>query len=506
MSPDLDTDSKNKALLKHITDAFQIRMLWKDKTSRYIDCNQAFAEDAGFSSPAEVLGKTESDMPWRHDSAAYHLETDRAIMEGGEPILAFEQGLNRSGNRKSWILTSKIPTRDSQGNINGILVLYQDMTFIKDLETERRHVHRAYLLLKDTNRIIISALNENVLYEQICQLIVRHGYKMVWIGRLENDEQKSVSPVALSGFDVGYPQQIRVSWGDNPYGHGPTGTAAREGRTVINQNFLTDESMRPWRNLAIAYGYQSSISLPLKTETGNVFAVINIYASEPDAFDEEETEKLEELAQALAFGHEAILEREKRFDILEKSVAALAAVVESRDPYTAGHQSRVAALAVAIAQAMGMDAETCTGIKLGALIHDIGKVQVPIELLTKPTKLNDIEMALIRMHPEVGYNIVKDIPFPWPVAEMVRQHHERLDGSGYPKGLAGDEILIGARILAVADLIEAISSHRPYRPAKGMDVAIEELKRQRGKSLDPDVVDAALSVLKITASTAASEP
>lgn len=495
MSSMQKSDHQKQALLDHVIESFQIRMLWKDKDSRYIDCNQAFAEDAGFKSPAEVIGKTEFDMPWRHDNAAYHLETDRAIMAAGEPILSFEQELSQAGHRKSWILTSKIPTRDNHGDINGILVLYQDMTFIKELENERRNVHRAYRLLKDTNRIIIAAMNEAALYDQICRLIVQHGYKMVWIGTLQADENKSIKPVAMAGFADGYPQQIKISWGDNEYGLGPTGTAAREGRTVINQNFLTDEAMLPWRTLAIEHGYQSSIALPLKNDAGHVFAVLNLYATEPDAFDDEETEKLEELAQALAFGHEAILEREKRFDILEKSVAALTAVVESRDPYTAGHQNRVADLAVSIAQDMGLDAETCTGIKLGALIHDIGKMQVPIELLTKPTKLNDIEMALIRMHPEVGYNIVKDIPFPWPVAEMVRQHHERMDGSGYPRGLSGDEILLGARILAVADLIEAMSSHRPYRPAKGMDATIQELKKQRGAALDPNVVDIALKLL-----------
>lgn len=485
----------SQSLLDHIIDSFQIRMLWKDKDSRYIDCNQAFAEDAGFESPADVIGKTEFDMPWEHDNAAYHLQTDRQIMESGEPILSFEQELSRSGNRKSWILTSKVPTRDSNGDVNGILVLYQDMTFIKELDKERHTVNRAYSLLRDTNKIVVSALEESALYDQICRRVIQHGYKMVWIGKLETNEQKSITPIASAGFTDGYLDQLQVSWADNERGHGPTGTAAREGITVINHNFLTDPHMLPWRESAREHGYESSIGLPLKSETGEVFAVLNIYAAEANAFDEEEAEKLEELAQTLAFGHEAIIERQKIFSVLEKSVAALAAVVESRDPYTAGHQSRVSNLALAIAQDMGLDADTCTGIKLAGLIHDIGKMQVPIELLTKPTQLNDLEMSLIRMHPEVGYNIIKEIPFPWPVAETVRQHHERLDGSGYPRGLKGDDILIGAKILAVADMMEAMSSHRPYRPAKGIDAAIEELKSQRGAILDATAVDSCLKVI-----------
>lgn len=198
----------------------------------------------------------------------------------------------------------------------------------------------------------------------------------------------------------------------------------------------------------------------------------------------------------LSFGHAAILERQRRFEVLEKSVAALAATVESRDPYTAGHQSRVTRLAEAIAREMGLDADTCTGIRLAALVHDIGKVHVPIEFLITPNTLSEAEIAVIRTHPEVGYRILKDIPFPWPVAEIVRQHHERWDGSGYPQGLKGTGIAQGARILAVADAVEAIHSYRPYRPAKGLDAALVELGSQRGTQFDPEVVDACLRLFR----------
>lgn len=494
--PPNTSSSKSQELFDRIVDSFQIRMLWKDKESRYIDCNQAFAEDAGFSSPAEVIGKTEAEMPWIGEQAVYHLKTDRAIMESGEPIISFEQELNRSKNRKSWILTSKMPTRDSQGQVNGILVMYQDMTFIKDLEKAKYQVNRAYLLLRETNKAVISAMSEDQLFQQICHLVVKHGYKMAWIGELRKDEAHTIEPVASAGFTDGYLDNIKVSWSDNELGRGPTGTCAREGVTVVNQNFLTNPNMLPWRESAIQHGYQSSIALPLKKETGDVFAVLNIYGSEPDAFDDDESIKLEELAQTLSFGHGAILERKQRFDVLEKSVSALAAMVESRDPYTAGHQSRVANLALAIAEDLGLDTETCTGIKFAALIHDIGKIHIPAELLTKPTKLTDLEMSYIKVHPEEGYQIIKDIPFPWPVAEMVRQHHERLDGSGYPQGLKCDEIKMGAQIIAVADTVEAMFSHRPYRPALGLDAALEEISKQRGVSLNPDAVDSCLRLFR----------
>ena len=407
-------------------------MFWKDKDSRFIDCNQAFAEDAGFKTPAEVIGKTEFDMPWTSDEANYHLQTDRTLMANGEPILSFEQALTRSGNRKSWILTSKIPTRNNSGEINGILVLYQDMTFIKELEKEGYKVNRAYQLLRSANKAIISATDESSLFKQLCDSIVAHGYKMAWIGILEADPAKTVRPVISAGFEDHYLESIKITWADDVFGNDPTGTAGREGRVIVNQNFLTNPEMLPWRESAIKHGYQSSIALPLRTGLGSIFAVLTIYDAEPNAFDEDEASKLDELAQLLSYGHEALLEREKRFDVMVKSVAALAATVESRDPYTAGHQNRVAKIALAIAQDMGLDPDTCNGIKLAASIHDIGKMQVPIEILTKPTKLSTLEMDMIKIHPQVGYEILKDIPFPWPVAEMVHQHHERYDGSGYP--------------------------------------------------------------------------
>ncbi len=423
---------KNQELLDRIVNSFQIRMFWKDKDSRFIDCNQAFAEDAGFSSPTGIIGKTEFDMPWTKVEAKYHLETDRTLMANGEPILSFEQALTRSGNRKSWILTSKIPTRNNSGEINGILVLYQDMTFIKELEKEGYKVNRAYQLLRSANKAIISATDESSLFKQLCDSIVDHGYKMAWIGSLESDPAKTVQPTISAGCEDHYLESIKITWADDVFGHGPTGTAGREGRVIVNQNFLTNPDMLPWREAAIKHGYQSSIALPLKTKLGSIFAVLTIYGAEPNAFDEDEASKLDELAQLLSYGHEALLEREKRFDVMVKSVAALAATVESRDPYTAGHQNRVAKIALAIAQDMGLDPDTCNGIKLAASIHDIGKMQVPIEILTKPTKLSTLEMDMIKIHPQVGYEILKDIPFPWPVAEMVHQHHERYDGSGYP--------------------------------------------------------------------------
>lgn len=182
-------------------------------------------------------------------------------------------------------------------------------------------------------------------------------------------------------------------------------------------------------------------------------------------------------------------------EAMDGIVRAISLTVEVKDPYTAGHQKRVALLARLVARRLGLSPGRIEGLYVAGSIHDLGKISVPAEILSKPSTLTAIEFGLIKTHPDVGYEILKPIQFPWPIAEMVRQHHERMDGSGYPRGLKGDEILLEARILAVADVVEAISSHRPYRPALGLEKAMEELKRGRSTLYDEQVVDACLELL-----------
>jgi len=177
---------------------------------------------------------------------------------------------------------------------------------------------------------------------------------------------------------------------------------------------------------------------------------------------------------------------------LESFILAVARLVEARDPYTAGHQRRVSGLAVAIAKQLGLDEKTIQGIHYGAMVHDIGKISIPAEILARPSRLLAPEYDIIKCHTSVGFSILADIDFPWPIAQMAHQHHERMNGSGYPQGLKGDEILLESRIIAVADVVEAISSHRPYRPALGHEAAIREISENRGSLYDPAVVDACL--------------
>ncbi len=183
-------------------------------------------------------------------------------------------------------------------------------------------------------------------------------------------------------------------------------------------------------------------------------------------------------------------------EALDGIIQAIASTVEIRDPYTAGHQLRVAGLTFAIAKKMGLSEDQAEGVRVAGTIHDLGKISVPGEILSKPGQLSELEFRIIKTHPQTGYDILKDMKFPWPLARIVLQHHERMDGSGYPQGLSCENTLLEARILAVADVVEAMASHRPYRPALGIDVALEEISKNKGVLYDSEVVGACLKLFK----------
>jgi putative nucleotidyltransferase with HDIG domain len=179
-----------------------------------------------------------------------------------------------------------------------------------------------------------------------------------------------------------------------------------------------------------------------------------------------------------------------------QTVALVTTLGELRDPYTAGHEGRVSELAVAIGIELGLGANRLEGIRVGAYLHDIGKMSIPSELLVKPTRLTPLETSLIREHAHAGHTVLERVDFPWPVAKVALQHHERMDGSGYPDGLRGDEIILEARIVAVADVVESMASHRPYRPALGLDVGLAEIEQGAGVLYDQDVTLACLRLFR----------
>ena len=384
-----------------------------------------------------------------------------------------------------------------------LLGIFRDISERKRSELALSRVNRALKTLSSCNAVLVHAEDEKSLLQGMCRSIVEiGGYPLAWIGFTEHDPQKMVRPVAYGGYAEGYIEKASVSWADNALGQGPVGRAIRTRKPQLVRDATTDPTFLPWRANALNLGYRSVLGLPL-ISSGTVLGAICLYSSEIDGFDEEEIRLISELADDLAFGisalrtrtaHEESVERLQRS--MESTVTAIAATVEMRDPYTAGHQRRVAELAVAIARDLGMPDDEIHGLYLAGIVHDLGKVNVPAEILSKPGKLANIEFELVKAHAQAGYDILKGIEFPWPLAEIVFQHHERLDGSGYPRRLKDAEILAGAKILAVADAAEAMASHRPYRPSLGLDAALAEITNNRGKRYDSAAVDACVKLFR----------
>jgi PAS domain S-box-containing protein len=213
-------------------------------------------------------------------------------------------------------------------------------------------------------------------------------------------------------------------------------------------------------------------------------------AADPDGHSTSKVVLLADITYRKKAEEERQQSAEQLLNALKATIECISKTTEIRDPYTAGHQNRVAQLAFAIAVEIGLPKDKAESIRIAAAIHDIGKIFVPAEILSKPGKLSDVEFSFLKQHPQAGFDILKNIEFPWPIAQIVIQHHERMNGSGYPSALSGEAILIEARILAVADVVEAMASHRPYRPALGIDKALEEISQNKGTLYDADAVDA----------------
>lgn len=376
--------------------------------------------------------------------------------------------------------------------------------------SEIKRANRAYKANSAVNMSMLHAENEQELLQEVCQNIVGvGGYRLAWVGRLENDKEKTIIPMAYAGYEEGYLKTKDNRLTDPEKGYGPAGIAISKGKPFICRNlaeFLPKSEN--WLTEAAKRDYKAVIALPLKTDENRIWGALTIYSEKEDVFDDEEVKLLTEMAGDLAYGINSLRVRQeknlvakelesslsKMHRVLLQTVDSLANVLEERDPYTAGHQVRVAKLAKEIAKRMNLSADQIEGITVAATLHDIGKVVIPGEILTKPGEISEIENMLIKEHSKAGYDIIKDIEFPWPIAQAVLQHHEKIDGSGYPQGLTGDKMLLEAKILAVADVVEAMTSHRPYRTALGLDRALEEITRNKGILYDPIVVDTCLEI------------
>ena len=363
----------------------------------------------------------------------------------------------------------------------------------------------------NATQVLVQERTTGGILQGICKAVTdQKAYTMAWVGVAGQAPEKRIHILASAGSKQADISALYVSWDEEAtHGRGIVGEAVRTGRVWIVQDTHDTERFLPWMQWGDANGVRSLIALPFQLPQKKK-GVLAVYSALPYAFDEMPltvfSHLTKQLEQSLAYvdsrsqlQYERSLRESVENQLVESYLAtiqALAASVEARDQFTAGHQRRTGWLAEQMGRRLGWDEARLQGLHLAAAVHDIGKLNIPIEVLCKADKLTEEEWQQIRNHPMVGYRILKDIPFPWKIAETVLQHHERLDGSGYPQGLKGEEIIEEARVLIVADMLDAMASDRPYRKAMALDEVLRELRDEAGSRLDAEVVRVALELFE----------
>jgi len=342
-----------------------------------------------------------------------------------------------------------------------------------------------------------------------CDIIREFGeYDLVWLG-LWDEAKGLLRPQAIATLNPNYNHIPLLSFKNHQPSLTPEIEALQKAKPVLASVARLKKRYKEWAEVMLQCGLNNLVSFPLLVPP-KVYGLLNLYSAVPRSYLDDEFSLLGEVADLVAFKIHAHQEEERRKALeeelavhsrklrktMEMTIQALAVTIEMRDPYTAGHQRRVTQLASRIAQEINLGEEEIVNIRLAGIVHDIGKIYVPVEILTKPGRLNDYEISMIRSHPRFGFDIIKETDLPKKIGEIILQHHERMDGSGYPAGLSGSEIHLESRILSVADVVEAMSSHRPYRPALGLEAALEEIDQHKGFLFDPDVVDVCLDLFE----------
>ena len=375
-----------------------------------------------------------------------------------------------------------------------------------DLEESEKHIKYLYSVLgaiREVNQLIVKEKDRGIFLQKACDTLIKaRGYNAAWLGLLK-DEKTFIIVVGSPFKETVSHFCEQVLRGDYP--------PCIERAFIQKVPFVVMERPQDCGGCLLKNTYRGRESVIIRiTHNGKLFGLLVLSLNPGISVKDEEEYLLREVANDIAFGlHNIELEEKDKLTeqelqrsyqkiqkTMEGTINTIGNIVEVKDPYTAGHQQRVSKLAMTIAQKMKLPKDKIEGIRISSLVHDIGKISVPAEILNKPTKLSEIEYSLIRDHSQISHDILKSIEFPWPIAQIVLQHHERLDGSGYPQGLKGEDIIIEARIIGVVDVVEAMSSHRPYRPALGIDAALEEISQNKGILYDPEVVDACLKLFK----------
>ena len=442
----------SEAHLRTLIDTLPDLVWLKDPEGVYLSCNRRFESFFG-AAVKDIIGKTDYDFTDREQADSFR-QHDAAAMAAAASTVNEEEIVFAEDGHSEILETIKTPVLASDGRLIGILGVGRDIT-------ERRRAEDALRESEERHRDILEYGGVGVAYFDLDgRFLVLNRRAVQNMGGSEASEFIGKSVIDVFGDEVGgtYLARIRET------------AASTEAREYVDH-----------LELPVGSRWRTAIHTRSLDAAGSVVGV-QVYAQ-----DITERKNAEE---------ELRLHAEQLQRTVEGAVLAMSHMVESRDPYTAGHERRVGELATAIGAEMGMAGAQLDALRLAGTIHDIGKIAVPAEILSKPGRLSAIEFSLIQAHPDDRLRHPRGRRLRVPVAEMVRQHHERLDGSGYPRGLNGEETLPEARILAVADVVEAMSSHRPYRPALGMEVALAEVREHAGVTFDADVVASCVRLIE----------
>ena len=463
----------------------------RDATGRLLDCNDR-AERLFQTSREDLMSDDPLRVTWNpvHEDGTPFLRDELPsvmAIRTGDPLYGVVQGIEVPSGERRWFTVNAYPVI-REATVRGVLLAYLDAT-------ERVRRGHVVTLLLDLHRLGSETVSAHAALRHLCTALVASGqFSLVWVGIARDEPDGRIDIVESSGAED-YVTDDMVSWSTSrPNGLGPAGTALRTSSTVVVNDLLATAQMAPWRDRVIRHGLRSSAVIPFSP--GGERAVLAVYSRHRNDFDELTVSGLEnvahEIERVIAHGT-SVLELAAA---LSGTLTALARITEARDPYTAGHQSRVGSLAATIAGRLGLEATLVDRILGAGAVHDVGKVALSSEILIKPGRLTDLEYRMIKRHSLIGYQILAEASLPWPIPDVALQHHERLNGSGYPHGLTGEDIILPARIVAVADVVEAMSNHRPYRPAIGLERALDQVASNAKTLYDADVVRHCLAIFE----------
>lgn len=476
-------------------------------SARILDCNAA-AEALTKFTKAELLGKTVYDLVPSEERVRVTEEIQRLDL-GPARVEGFH-AVNAEGHLIPIVVSTSGVIDVGDDSLISICE-FQDVSKLKEQEY-RLATKRWALSAYASAAIALSKHNSrSSLLTTICEAIATEPtYVFVWIAIAEHDAAKSIRVAAQAGPAIGILEGIQLSWsGDDRASRGPTPLAIRTSKLQTVDDTRETMVQSPWLGRMGQYGIRSCAAIPFRTPEALSGAIV-VCANKPRAFDPVALEVFTHLAEQLGCGLHAIDQQEKLqaerdhatradrqlYEALTLMMQPISLAMELRDQYTAGHQDRVGEISVAIAAEMGWSTDKLKGLRLAAQVHDIGKMSVPAEILTKPGRLSHNERALLNDHCEKGHSILKGIQFAWPIATIALQHHEKLDGSGYPNGLTADQILPESKIMTVADMFEAMTAHRPYRPAIPIDTVLDLLQADAGTKLDAEAVHICASLYR----------